>query len=298
MDAREITEALGGRWRGRQGLACCPAHQDSSPSLSIGMGKDGRVLVHCHAGCKADAVITELRRMQLWPGHAEEMTEAEREECHQRDADREAEERRYQDYIDALWRKTWRDASPAHTSAIENWLRVRGIDAVRLDLDRLPLRWAPRCPLGKTDAPAMIALMTDAVTGEACGLHRTFLLGDGSGKALGSKSRKMLGKAGIIRLSPDDEVELGLGICEGIETGLSLLAAGWGPIWTCGSLVGVRSFPTLSGIEAITIFSDPKAHEIEAARGCARRWASAWREAAVRIPGPGGDWNDVLGRAA
>jgi hypothetical protein len=144
----------------------------------------------------------------------------------------------------------------------------------------------------------MIALMTDAVTGEACGLHRTFLLGDGSRKALGPNSRKMLGKAGIIRLSPDDEVELGLGICEGIETGLSLLAAGWAPIWACGSLIGVRSFPILSGIEAITIFSDPQANEIEAARDCARRWAADGREAAVRIPGPGGDWNDALGRAA
>ena len=35
----------------------------------------------------------------------------------------------------------------------------------------------------------------------------------------------MLGHAGIIRLSPDDEVELGLGICEGIETGLHHLLA-------------------------------------------------------------------------
>src|SRR5215472_3383227 len=292
MDAREITEALGGRWRGHQGLACCPAHHDCSPSLSIATGKDGRVLVHCHAACDSKVVIAELRRMQLWPGHAKEMTEAEREERRQRYADRDAEERRRQDFIDALWRQTWRDASPARNSPIENWLRVRGIDAARLDLDRLPLRWDPRCPLGKTVAPAMIALMTDAVTDEACGLHRTFLLGDGSRKALGSNSRKMLGKTGIIRLSPDDEVELGLGICEGIETGLSLLAAGWAPIWACGSLIRVRSFPILSGIEAITIFSDPKANEIEAARDCARRWASAGREAAVRIPGPGGDWND------
>jgi len=144
----------------------------------------------------------------------------------------------------------------------------------------------------------MIALMTDAVTGEACGLHRTFLLGDGSGKALGSKSRKMLGKAGIIRLSPDDEVELGLGICEGIETGLSLLAAGWAPIWACGPLGALRDFSVLSGIEALTIFADPKAQEIAGARVCAERWAEAGREAVVRIPGAEGDWNDVLGRAA
>lgn len=31
--------------------ACCPAHQDATPSLSISVGDDGRVLLHCHAGC-------------------------------------------------------------------------------------------------------------------------------------------------------------------------------------------------------------------------------------------------------
>ena len=35
-----------GRW-----LACCPAHDDASPSLSIKELPDGRVLFHCFAGC-------------------------------------------------------------------------------------------------------------------------------------------------------------------------------------------------------------------------------------------------------
>jgi hypothetical protein len=35
-----------GKW-----LAHCPAHSDSSPSLSIREGMDGRVLLHCFAGC-------------------------------------------------------------------------------------------------------------------------------------------------------------------------------------------------------------------------------------------------------
>lgn len=32
-------------------LAICPAHDDKSPSLSISEAQDGRVLIHCHAGC-------------------------------------------------------------------------------------------------------------------------------------------------------------------------------------------------------------------------------------------------------
>ena len=34
----------------------CPAHEDRRASLSIDEGGDGRALVHCHAGCTADAI--------------------------------------------------------------------------------------------------------------------------------------------------------------------------------------------------------------------------------------------------
>lgn len=41
-----------GKW-----TAQCPAHQDDKPSLSISEGKDGRVLVHCFAGCAPEDVV-------------------------------------------------------------------------------------------------------------------------------------------------------------------------------------------------------------------------------------------------
>jgi len=34
-----------------QWLACCPAHDDSDPSMSIRELDDGRILIHCFAGC-------------------------------------------------------------------------------------------------------------------------------------------------------------------------------------------------------------------------------------------------------
>ena len=70
--------------------------------------------------------------------------------------------------------------------------------------------------------------MTD-LTGIPCGLHRTFLQPDGNGKAPLEHPRMMLGKAGIIRLTPDEDAALGLGICEGVETALSIMALGWRP---------------------------------------------------------------------
>jgi hypothetical protein len=41
-------------------VARCPAHQDRTPSLSIRQGDDGRVLLHCWAGCGTEAVLDAL----------------------------------------------------------------------------------------------------------------------------------------------------------------------------------------------------------------------------------------------
>lgn len=41
-------------------VACCPAHEDRSPSLSVKDTEDGRVLLHCFAGCSAEDVLTSV----------------------------------------------------------------------------------------------------------------------------------------------------------------------------------------------------------------------------------------------
>ena len=50
-DARTITDALGGRWSGSNGMARCPCHEDRTPSLSVTNDQDGTLLVHCFANC-------------------------------------------------------------------------------------------------------------------------------------------------------------------------------------------------------------------------------------------------------
>lgn len=62
LTAAEIVHALGGR----SGVARCPAHDDHTPSLSVS-DRDGRVLVHCHAGCDQRAVLDALAERGLWP---------------------------------------------------------------------------------------------------------------------------------------------------------------------------------------------------------------------------------------
>lgn len=49
--------------------ARCPAHDDNRNSLSINAGDDGRVLLHCFAGCSVDDVCAgiELDTKDLFP---------------------------------------------------------------------------------------------------------------------------------------------------------------------------------------------------------------------------------------
>lgn len=46
-------------------IACCPAHEDSNPSLSLTQDGD-KTLVHCHAGCSQEDVINTLKSLGLW----------------------------------------------------------------------------------------------------------------------------------------------------------------------------------------------------------------------------------------
>jgi len=67
VTARAIAHQLRGRKQSSGWVACCPAHDDRNPSLSLKEADDGRVLVHCHAGCEQSAVIDALKARGVWP---------------------------------------------------------------------------------------------------------------------------------------------------------------------------------------------------------------------------------------
>jgi 5S rRNA maturation endonuclease (ribonuclease M5) len=60
VNVDQVAARIGGKvQRSGNGLSlCCPAHEDSNPSLSVSEGEGGRVLIHCHAGCSLDAVLS------------------------------------------------------------------------------------------------------------------------------------------------------------------------------------------------------------------------------------------------
>ncbi|MBO1073360.1 toprim domain-containing protein [Roseomonas sp. 1311] len=163
-----------------------------------------------------------------------------------------------------------------------------------------PLRFHLACPRGAERLPAMLALMTDPLTGEPCGVHRTFLAPNGQGKAPG-QAKMMAGRAGVVRLVPDAEVTMGLGLAEGIETSLAIMQrAGWRPVWAATSAGAIRTFPVLAGIEELTIFADAddKGAGVAAALACAECWSELARRVTVLEPPIGADFDSATGRAA
>lgn len=62
MSIEAILERLDGVRQTMQGkyIARCPAHEDKSPSLAFRAVDDGRVLMHCFAGCATEDVLTAI----------------------------------------------------------------------------------------------------------------------------------------------------------------------------------------------------------------------------------------------
>ena len=127
--------------------------------------------------------------------------------------------------------------------------------------------------------------MTCPLTNKPTGVHRTFLGPDGA-----KLDRRMLGRQGCIKLSPDEDVTLALGIVEGVEDGLAVLLSGWAPVWAATSAGAIARFPVIGGIETLTVFADADDPGINAAGQCLHRWRLAGRKAAVVPPTVEEDW--------
>lgn len=200
-----------------------------------------------------------------------------------------------------LAKSLWREGADARGTPVEAYLRFRG-----LTLPDAPevLRFHPRAWRNRANGPhgpAMLALMTDPATAAPVGVHVTYLRPCGAGKAPGRSPKVMLGDVGVVRLVPDAEVTLGLGLAEGVETALAVMQGfGWRPVWAATCAGAIARFPVLAGLEALTVFADgdDQGAGMAAARACSRRWSTAGQEARVLAAPAGEDFLDTLQRTA
>lgn len=183
-------------------------------------------------------------------------------------------------------RKLWTSGGPLEGSKGEAYLRSRRITCP------LPaaLRWAKDAYHGPSGR-WLSAMVADVSTG---GVHRTFF--EKTGARIAGKAKMMQGPCagGHVALS---NCAGQLVVCEGIETGLSLLCGlldGPARVWATLSTSGMRALELPQTVGSLAIAADGDAPGKEAANALANRaTALGWKVSL--LPAPDGlDWNDVL----
>ena len=176
MRAKAIATTLGGLRVGGGWMARCPAHDDKTPSLSIRQGRDGKVLVRCHAGCEQAAVIAALRSRGLWDTAPADISAKNAGHGQTSQTSANTDERKRT----AFALKLWCASGVSTETPVEVYLRSRGIWLA----PPARLKFHPRLNhCSGTHWPAMIALVTRGKDDRPIGIHRTYLLPGGLSKA-------------------------------------------------------------------------------------------------------------------
>jgi phage/plasmid primase-like uncharacterized protein len=192
--------------------------------------------------------------------------------------------------------RIWEASSPLGSEAISYFDR-RGIDIEAVP-ERGGLRFHPHCPWKGGTKPCVVGRYTTAIGNQPRGIWRRPLDGD--------KPRSLGPCTGcVIRLWPEDVIEHGLVLGEGVET---VLAAATRiehrgtllqPAWASGSAGNMANFPVLSGIEALTLLIDNDVNGVgqRAGEECRARWEAVSAEVILLTPTISGvDFNDVVMR--
>lgn len=277
--ARTIVESLQGTWSRGKGMCCCPAHDDSTPSLSVTLGRKA-ILFHCFAGCSNEEVIAALDRQgvrsrDLFDGSG---TVA---------ADR-PEKRAFNSNA----RRLWQSATVISHSPAEGYLAQRGI--LRAS-DQL--RYLERTPLGPRGEVQFLPAMLAAVTADIgiIAVHRTFLDTASAKLASFERPKRALGSlgCGAVRLAPP--VAGRLGLAEGIESALSAMQLSGVPCWaTLGNeRFGLVAIPEC--VRELHLFIDNDAGGELAERRALKAYSAPGRVIQPRVSASAGfDWNDEL----
>jgi phage/plasmid primase-like uncharacterized protein len=190
--------------------------------------------------------------------------------------------------------KIWDQANRLGPQAI-GYFEQRGID-IDAAPDRGGLRWHPRCPWEGGTRPCVVGRYSTALDNQQRGVWRRPIDG-GKPKAFGPTA------GCVIRLWPNDDIESGLVLGEGVETTLAAATriAHRGtllqPAWAAGSAGGMARFPVLPGVQALTLLvdNDESGAGQRAADECAARWAAVECEVILLKPNTANtDFNNVV----
>jgi putative DNA primase/helicase len=293
MSANDIAKALGG-YASASGWhrVRCPVHQSIRNSLALKDDSAGRLIVHCHAGCTREAVMSELQRIGLdfdAAGSAAVAVIDPAELARRREAEAANRRQRIANALDM-----WSEAVSADETIVETYLWSRLLcitPPLTLRLHRA--LWHSE---SRQRRPALIGLVEHVDYGRV-GVHATWLAPDGSGKATLDPPRKFFGPVGggAVRLGAiGDDRRLVVG--EGIETVLSVMVSTGIPGWAALSAGGVERLILPHEVCSVIVAADrdENGRGQAAAEYAAARFRTEGRSVKVFLPPVPGDWNDAL----
>ncbi|ARO23982.1 TROPIM superfamily domain-containing protein [Rhizobium sp. TAL182] len=291
MSLHDLAKRLGGEL-GRNGFVLCagPGHSPKDRSLSVWLDPDGKLRIYSFAGDDWALCMDDVRArlgLPAWePGNGRKTAPVFH--VSKRPSDGHDEASRI-----ALVRRLWREAEDPRAPPVSAYLHHRGLPP--LSDDQLPLfRYHRHCPFSGERVPALIARFSPIENDPSLEAEPTAIFRIRLDRYDGDRRKLALGpsRGQVVKLCAADLSLGGLGLTEGVEKGLALIAAGWRPVWaTCGTAT-MRTFPLLPGIECLTVFCDRDEAGRDAALVAHSRWRDAGREARILAPpAPFKDWD-------
>lgn len=260
-------------------LGHCPAHRDRTPSLSIGSGEGGKLLLKCHAGCEFTQI---LQALGIADGDARISPLSALQTA--------TDDRKSERAVKRIWNDT---ALVQPGDPVDRYLRrTRG-----LALDEIPLDlrfhsdldfWMQKAGPDPDDPfpfecvgsyPAMVAAVRN-LDGKLVGIHRTYLTSAGE-KLRESRDGRLIEKprkqrsifagatrGGAIRLG--EMAHLGL-VGEGIETCLAASLMSSIPAWAGMTAGGVEHIELPERVLEVVICVENDSTSEKSAKRLAKR---------------------------
>jgi putative DNA primase/helicase len=282
--AADLACALGAKKSGKGWIGKCPAHKDNDPSFSIGEGDNGKVLIHCFAGCDPSAVIDALKARGLWNGEALQPFTREERKAASEQRKREHDRR----IADAA--RLWNEAQYPRDTIAENYLASRKL-RLPFELCDRALRFHPACPFEGETVPCLIAAFRSITSDNVTGIHRIRL---DQSERWPKAQRMMLGIIAGSAVKLDALAGNSLVIGEGIETCMAARQLGLGPVWALGSAGGIENFAPIAGVDQLVILGEnDNGTNQKAAETCRQKWKDR-RVTIIKPPRGQKDMNDIL----
>ncbi len=261
----DTVAGLRGKWHGSYAMCRCPAHRDSTPSLSIRQGQHG-ILVHCFAGCQNEDVLRAISRTRpVFNSPAPKFQPSP---------------------SSANARRIWDQGREICETLAEAYLKSRN-----LPLDLRDIRYHHKCPFGRKPnavfRPALLVAVRDRL--EIMAIQRIAL----GSKGLCHKGKYMLGRPGMGAWSPSFKGDT-LGLAESVEDAVAYTRIKGIPCWSTLGAERLALVRIPDGVKTVVIAEDNNRAGRLGALAAIEAYATKDRTV-LRDPPPrkAGDWAEV-----